>query len=506
MTSLSSLSNWSIPLRQAAPPPAVYRAAAAAGGVAGNVAGNAAPSAIVSLSAAGLAAARQAGDDAVAPAPLPMTTAQRFHGLGAAMLDKFATGAAIAVDQQALPGAVDDKFTLSVVTAAGTKVDLVLADVDDEMIVQASADGALGDEERAALAGLARGFQAAIDGMASGGSQVRLDGLAGIDTRLLQSVDFHADVTLPLVAGGGTQSLDFHADGEKRKLGIAGPSGTVDLSIDAGQLESLGTKRQQQKAIDGYLKQFDDAAARGHADAGLMTMFRDAFSSLSHTATGDRLDTAVAPPGRPWSLSKEDHAVLTGLADFSATVRQPPRSSNPLRPGEVDGFRYEVAQQTRSDGARRTDRTVAQVQTARLVAQYHEPLGKDGALRLTPEPDEQNYEYHEIDDSARSSVELGYRDGRLRTATLEQSVSQSERTRKYVMGRMLSDHTVPAAHRLERDLVRALAPYQASDGRSMEEDSREDRETRRQVSLDALGENMFLLGTRLALAERDRQL
>ena len=456
------------------------------------------PSAIVQLSAAGRAAAAAAQ----APAP-PLSTAARYKGAGASLLERFKSGAVASFGPDTLPDHVDNRFSLGIVTAGGKHVDLALANKGDEMIVQVRAGDDLGDDERAALAGLAKGLQAAIDGMTQDPPQIRLGGLSGFDKTQLASVDLQAEVALPGV-DAGTQKLDVHLGADGRKVGIDGPAGKADIAVDARQLALLGTPRQQARAIDAYLKQFDGAASRGRADAGLMTMFKDAFAAVSTTA-----GTGAQPPvpaGR-WTLSQDDHAVLTGLADFTASVTQTPRFGNPLRRDEVDGFQYSVAQTTRTSGATRLERGVVQVQEMHLSAQFHQPLKGDGGNRYDVPRDAQNYSWHQIDDAADSRVEFGYEDGRLRTASLAQGATQSERIRDYVLGKLQADRTIPAHVRLARDLVATLAPYQADgDAGTRATDTPEARERRRQAALDALGENIVLLGVPSALAARDARL
>ena len=485
MTPISSLSNWQPAIR---PPASTASRAATSGAPA------ATPSTIVKLSPESLAAARQVEtDDAVLP------VAARFKDVGAAMLRQFNTGAPVPVTQAALPDNVDNKFTLGIVTRSGVKVDLTLASLDDGMAFQVSANGELSDAERSALSRLAEGFQGAIDGMAAADPQIRIGALAQFDSKALQSVDFHAQVTQP----GGTQTLDFHADDKQRKVAIGGPSGNAEVAVDTSKPASLGTKEQQAKAIDSYLKQFDQATERGHGDKKLVSMFKDAFSDLNRTAVREEApQTGLTLPGQ-WSLADEDHAVLTGLADFSASVTQAPKWINPLRSAEKESFSYSVSQDTRIDGPRVDDRTVSQTQQARLTAQYHAPVKKGGDLKLDVTPQSQTYEYHQIDDTADSNVELGYKDGRLFKAALRQSASQSERIQIYAMGKLMSDHTVPGQQTLVRDLMASLAPYQA-DARHSADDSHEVREGRRQQALSALNDRIFLLASPDELAARDR--
>ena len=503
MTSISALSNW-----QPATPrlPAVAAGApkaAASANVSLNVPGNSwpAPSAIVKLSPASLAAARQSESEEAA---LPPTTAARFKDLGAAMLGQFKTGAAVPLDQAKLPDVVDNKFTLSITTRSGVKVDLTLASLDDGMALQVSASAELNDDERSALSSLAAGFQNAIDGMALDEPQVRLGALAQFDGKFLQSVAFHAEVKLHTVPPS-TQTLDFQADGKQRKVGIGGASGSAEVSIDTSKIESLGTREQQAKAINSYLKQFDQATARGRGDAGLMTMFKDAFSDMSRTATREApRDNGLSLPNQ-WALAAEDHAVLTGLADFSASVTQAPKWPNPLRLGEKDSFAYEVSQNTRTEGERRDDRSISQTQQAKLSARFHEPLKKGGGLMLDVTPQSQNYSYHLIEDTASSNVELGYKEGKLFRATMQQSASQSEQVLKYVMGKQTSNKTTPSDYSLERDLMASLALYQPSESGRSEEETGAARDERRQQNLAALHDNVFLLTTPSELAARARE-
>jgi hypothetical protein len=197
--------------------------------------------------------------------------------------------------------------------------------------------------------------------------------------------------------------------------------------------------------------------------------------------------------------------VLTGLADFRASVTQAAKWPNPLRLGEKDSFSYEVSQNTRTEGERRDDRSISQTQQSRLTAQFHEPSKKGGDLMLDVTPQSQNYSYHLIDDSASSNVELGYKEGKLVKATLQQTASQSEQVLKYVMGKQVSNKTTPSDFSLERDLMSSLALYQANDAGS-EKETDAARNERRQQTLSALRDNMLLLATPSELAARAQGL
>jgi hypothetical protein len=483
MTAISSLPSLQAALRAASP--MSRRADVPA------VAGPAAQSSIVTLSTEGLAA--QSEDAATGPRGV------RFNDLAAPMFESLKAGAAVDVGDDAALKEADNRFTLNVVTAGGTKVQLTLASRGEELLVRVNADAALSGKEQEALDALAQGYQDAIDGLASNPPRVRLGGLAQLDSGVLRSIDLDAQVALPTVPPA-TQSLAFHLDAGQRSVSIDGPDGKLALNVKTDALDSVGTRQQQQKAIDSYLRQFDQAATRGQGDPQLMAMFKDAFSDLARTATRDEPATTPAP-GKSWALGREDRAALTGLSDFTATVTQTPRYINPARMGEVDAFEYEVSQQTKVAGDTYGERSIAQAQQSHLSANYHEPLVPGAQLAFDFSSATQNYKYHTIDDTARSDVAIQYRDGRLQNATLRQSASRSDNVREYLLGKLKSERTVPAEYQLERDLVATLQPYEA-DGKT----DTQGRELRRQQALDALGEETLLLGDAVDLAARDGRL
>lgn len=486
MTTISTLSPLPASARYA---PAgaqrdTFASAAAAAGEGGG-------SGRVSLSADGLAAARAAAD-----AALRVPASARFKEAGAFLRSAFEVGAPAALDRSALPTDVDQRFTLSVVTASGKKVELTLASRDDEFLVRVGVDAGveLNDAERDAVAGLAQGFQDAVDGMASQPPQLRLAGLSGFDSSALQSVDLRAAVKLQ-TSPPATQTLDFHVDGQRRSVAVDGPSGKLNVSVSTGTLEALGTRQQQDRAIAGYLKQFDDAATRGHGDRQLMTMFKDAFSDLSRTSlTDDAAAVGTTKRGGSWALSRADHAVLTGLPDFSASVTQASQLNNPARRDEVTAFRYEASQKTQVGGASWAERSVSQTRESRLSAQFHTPLRAGAELAFDFSSGSQNYRHHQIDDTSRSDVTLQYKEGKLLTAAFEHMADQSERVREYTQGRMTSDTTIPSQQRILRDLVAALDPYRAGRTRHGQAEHPEARQARHEASLNALNADILSPG------------
>jgi len=469
MSSLSQLSNWQPATRHAAPTtarsinPVLARLDAAAA---------AQPSTIVTLS-----------PEAIAAASAPLTTSQRYRDVGAEMLKQLGTGSVIPLEHAKLPEDVDNRFTLSIATKNGARVDLTLADVDGEMIYQVGSSAELNDDERKAMSDLAKGFQAAIDGMTGSSPAVRIGGLTQFDSKLVQSIDFHAEVAGP---DSTTQTLDFHIDEAMRKVSVAGADGKAEVNVDTSTMEHAGTKQQQSKAISSYLAQFDQAVARGHGDKKLMSMFKDAFSDLNRTAIAESREDFLTKPSK-WQLNSGDRSALTGLSDFSASVSQTPKSSNPRKDWEKDTFSYVVSQETRIDGTSHEDRKIAQSQQSQLSAKYHADVGKSSPPFFDGTLETQNYDYHQIEDSARSDVSVNYRLGKLKSASLQQMASQSEQVQTFILGKLKSEKAIPGQQSLVRDLLPALTSYESIKGD------------------DALDGNTLLLGLPGELVARSEQ-
>lgn len=405
----------------------------------------------------------------------------RFKGLGAALLNRFDSdsgnfsqsvvalpagtpkGSALETTLRAQTDAqTDNKISLTIVTASGAQVDLTLSSQDDGLSVQVQVGkGKLTDAERGALQKLSDGFQTAIDGIAANPPGLKLDGLTQFDTSLLASVDLHASVQVD----GQTQTIDFHADSKQRTVSAAGPAGTLKVSVDLSNLAIVGTAKQQAEAIKRYLKQFDDAQSRGHGDASLVAMFKDAFKEMNSNVTSAAQQAREQSPAAIW-LNKADQSMTTGLADFNASMTQEVTSPNPARQSEHDTFSYQTSQSSNvsSNGGGQLNRAITQQQESHLSASYHESLLADVPLRLITDKNSQNYTYHQIKDDASSKASIAYDKGVLVKATLEQSASQSTRVQKYMMGELISDNTTPQNATLSRDFLSLLKPLQKKEG------------------------------------------
>ena len=390
------------------------------------------------------------------------SNAARFAGLGAALMAQLADGkknisqsvvqqsgskplnaAELSAAQSKLhSSSVDSTISLTIKTASGKSVTLSLANQDSGMAVQAQVEGTdLSGEESAALAKMANGLQTAIDGLTAEPPQLKLDGLTQFDSTVFSSVDLSAQLKL---ADNGVQSLDFHSDSQERSVHMSGPSGELQMSVDLKNQAILGNANQQAKALQSYLKQIDAAAARGNADRDLMSMFKDAFSSLNSNYPASR---AASTPTTADLLAPTalDRKLLTGLADFSASMTQATQASNPMRPSERDTVAYDVSQTTRFSGRDPQSRSIEQDQQSSLNASYHKALYPGQKLKLTSNADSQNYLFYQINDKANSQTNIGYEKGKLANASVSQSTSQATRISQYVMGHLLEQKTLPVS-------------------------------------------------------------
>jgi hypothetical protein len=385
------------------------------------------------------------------------TNTGRFSGLGAAMVGQFASNGADFAQSVSLHGATSSAstaFSLKITTASGKAVTFSLMGSDGELSVQTNTSDALDDSERAAVADLADGFQSAIDGMAGQPPKLDLTALAGFDKSTLASVNFSAS------AASDSQSpmtVALHADATSRAVQVSSGAGTIDIGVDDASAAILGTGAQRAAAMANYLDQVDKATARGHGDRALAAMFKDAFTELHAADNPLPGSTNVARS----QLSKPEHAMLSGLADFHASFAQRAVASNPMRPDEVDGFSYDISQSTQLSAANTKNRELSQQRSSHLLASFHSPLN-DASLALTTHPGSQNYLYTQIDDTSSSRADIAYRNGILIKAELTQSASQSTHQMKYVMGKLVQDTMTPVSRSSTRDALELLEDGQDS--------------------------------------------
>lgn len=151
-----------------------------------------------------------------------------------------------------------------------------------------------------------------------------------------------------------------------------------------------------------------------------------------------------------------DKGLLTGLADFKASIKQAVDSSNPMRPSEVDSFSYNVSQKTQVNGRSSADRSVTQNQQSVLSASFHKGLDGGKPPVFDGSRESQNYLYMQVQDRASSTASFAYTDSQLTRASVTQSASQNTHTQKYVMANLVEDTVVPKEGSSERDYLALL--------------------------------------------------
>ena len=515
MTSISPLSSWNsapsgasaaAPNRTQAVSPAPTSSPSSIVALSPESVSDSKPAALVKPPMVWESATRNKVSDAMTKSFSSYAFGGRFSGLGAAMLGQAKLGnynfsqamrqpppsttpnvyAASGIAPGSLHGNGEDRVSLSITTRSGVEVKLSLDSQGDGLAVSMTTSGDLSDAEASALGDLAKGFQEAIDGMGRETPKIKLEGLMQFDQQQLASVKLHAEVK---VRGEpeSIQTLDFQADGAQRKVSFSGEAGSLDLKVDASALNTLGSKEKQAKALGSYMKQFDQAASRGHGDAGLVAMLKDSFTAL-HSNTAAPQVATESPETSRWRLAAEDKSILTGMADFSASVSQAVKFSNPMRSAEKDGFNYEVSQKTSQAGANQDARSLRQQQQSKLSASFHETLVPGVPLRLTANTESQNYTYHQIEDTASSDAQVAYKDGKMVKASLRQEGNQSERVMKYFLGKLESDKTTPGNYSVLRDLLPVLGPYKTGElGMTPEK-----KEEQRQQAMLTLSDDVLL--------------
>ncbi|MGE4435099.1 hypothetical protein [Achromobacter sp.] len=392
----------------------------------------------------------------------------QFKGLAAALLGRLQAdggnyslslaraGASTAIDGVAAaqgPAQADNSVSLRVTTASGAKVTVTLESNEKGLGVQIDVgDARLTEQERNAIAGLSKSFQEAVDGLSAVPPKLALGALARFDGSVLSSVSLQATVG---AEGPDRVSFDFQADAGQRSLSVKTVAGSAQISVDASNPGQFGSAQQQSAAIANYLSRFDSAQKRGEGDANLMALFKSGFADL-HKSYGDWAPqgTATTRLGLPADVHR---TMLSGLADFSASINQTPIASNPLQPRELDSFSYETSQNTRSSGSPRLDLAISQQQQSSLAASYHRALTPGQQLNLTADPKTQNYAFHQIRDTSSNQTDIAYEDGELAKASFTESSTMSTLVSKFVKGKLVDQSSItPITQTRTQDLMTLL--------------------------------------------------
>jgi len=438
------------------------------------------------------------------------TLAGRLEGVASALLERFTTdGGNYLQSARMLPGAgqvgalgavqtgsagqPEDAYTLRITTASGVKVEVGLRNSADGLEVQIDvAEGELSETERKAIAGLSKAFQDTVDGLASVPPRMAWSSLAKFDTAVLSSVSLQATTT---ANGVISQSVEFSADSKQRSLAIKSAEGVVKVDVDVSKSALFGNAQQRAAAVSDYLQQFDAARTRGRGNEAMMSLFKDAFAELHQSYEAGAAPSSQAP--RIAAAGYTYRSLLSGVADFSASISQNGDASNPYKTSEVDQFTYQVSQSSSVSGRPLFDLGVSQEQRANLSASYHTALAPQQTLDLTRDKESQNYRFFQIRDEVRSQTSIRYEAGMLAEANLTHTRNLSTRMQAYVKGELIEDTLTPVLETTTRDLMSLVRAAE------LEPSESERLQRRNPAAADAL-----LLSKHLALARavaRDRQ-
>lgn len=391
----------------------------------------------------------------------------QFKGLAGALLARFQTDggnytqsiasprATAALDglagAQAKPQA-DNSVALRITTASGAKVNVTLDSNEKGLSVQIDVgDAKLTEAERTAIAGLSKSFQDAVDGLASVPPKLALSALSKIDSNVLSSVSLEATVG---AEGPDQVSFKFQADAGQRSLTVKTLAGSAQINVDVSQPTQFGSAQQQSAAIDTYLSKFDSAQKRGEGDAALMSYFKQGFSDLHHSyGAWSPQGAATSRLGVPAEVHR---TMLSGLADFSASVNQASVASNPAQSRELDTFSYQTSQNTSTSGRAQWDLAITQQQQSSLSASFHRALSPDQKLDLTEDPQSQNYAYYEIRDTYENKTDIGFDAGKLAKASFTETSTLSTVVSKFVKGKLVEQSAIPTTQTRSRDLMELL--------------------------------------------------
>lgn len=343
----------------------------------------------------------------------------------------------------------DNAVSLRIATASGVKVQVTLQSGKEGMAVQIDvAEGELNEDERRAIAALSGAFEDALDGLAEEPPRWSLTKLANGSSPLLSSISLHQT----RMVDGAEQTVEFQADAKQKSLTVSSVMGVVKVDLDLTRPVTLGSAEQQSAAVSKYLQQFDRAQRRGSGDEALMGTFKDVFAAM-HTSYGAAQVPAADTNIRRLPAADAHRSLLSGLADFSASIEQVRDASNPARPKEIDGFSFQASQSSQVSGKAGWDLAISQTQQSALTASYHRSLSPDVQLALTQDEKSQNYLYFQIHDTTSSKTDVGYQEGVLATATLNESRTQSTQVSRFIKGKQVDQSFAPSSESNSRNLL-----------------------------------------------------
>lgn len=416
----------------------------------------------------------------------------RFAGLGSALMEQVAsTGASYrqtivnvaaayspdkiqgkAADAQwAIRSSPSASAALTIKTQSGALVRISIADqrlpvsTGAGITVQIDVEGDLTPQEQQALQSLAKGFDEAMEGLTREPPLVNLDGLMKFDSKLLTRVELKSEVYGLNDQGERAMVLGtrFTASADSREIELKTLKGTATVKTDLRQSAIWGSAEQKARAVQQYLGRVDKAAERGNGNQELVDLFKSSFAAL-HGGYGDGDKASGLTRVRPADItsdadafSEEDHSLLTGMADFNASIVTNRRAVNPRRTNEIDIFDYRIGQSTQISGGSAANRAITQTQTSDLSAGFHRSLRSRREPELSSDSATQNYYYTQVEDHSSTRMELAYEKDKPVRALLTQTASQFLRTIKVEFNKVVETMEEPLQQQSQRkDLLPML--------------------------------------------------
>ena len=207
------------------------------------------------------------------------SVSSRFNGLADAVLSRFRTeggsysqslilpsaateGVSASALSSQLRGAPGTGVSLRIMTASGTRVDVKLGASADGIAVDIGvSEGELSEDERLAIAGLAKSFQDAVDGLGSVPPRLAVAGLAKFDSSCWPRCRWKPPSPPEIRAWPRSASRptprSVPDDQERHRRGHG--------EWDASQPTVVGSAQQRDAAVASYLQKFDAARSRAKA-------------------------------------------------------------------------------------------------------------------------------------------------------------------------------------------------------------------------------------------------
>lgn len=439
----------------------------------------------------------------------------RFAGLGSALLEQVAStggsyrqtivnvAAAYSPDkiqgkaadaQWAIRSSPSASAALTIKTQSGASVRISIADqrlpvsTGAGITVQIDVEGDLTPQEQQALQSLAKGFDEAMEGLTREPPLVNLDGLMKFDSKVLTRVELKSEIYGLNEKGERAMVLGtrFTASADSREIELKTLKGTATVKTDLRQSAIWGSAEQKARAVQQYLSRVDKAAERGNGNQELVDLFKSSFAALhGGYGAGDKASglTRVRPAditSDADAFSEEDHSLLTGMADFKASLLTNRRAINPRHTNEIDIFDYKLEQSTQISGGSAANRAITQTQTSDLSAAFHRSLRSRREPELSSDSATQNYYYTQVEDHSSTRMELAYDKDKPVRALLTQTASQFLRTTKVEFNKVVDTVEEPLQQQSQRKdllpMLEQLLRREEADELSSEEKDRTLRE------------------------------